>query len=264
MKRNWLRHLVPNLGTVLTVAFLLFVYRAWAAPALPAPAAPGVAAPATLTATTVQPEGATVNAVTPGVISYQGTLTDASGKPLNGTSNMTFRLYTAPTGGTAVWTEAHTGANAVPVSNGLFNVLLGSLTPIPSEVWSNVTLYLGVQVGSDAEMAPREIVGGAPALNPVQIQSGYIEAGYATFPDWNLISGNGYRTYTIHVTFAKSFATIPTVRTALMLLDLSKDTIQRLRVYPTNITPDGFDLNIHTWADSIVYQAGVTWIAHAP
>ncbi len=147
-----------------------FAYRVWAAPTMPIPATPAglqttpvpPAVPPGLQATTVQPAGAMAGAVTPGVVSYQGTLTDASGKPLNGTINMTFRLYAAPTGGTAVWTEAHTGANAVPVSNGLFNVLLGSLTPIPSEVWSNATLYLGVQVGSDAEMTPRELVGGVP------------------------------------------------------------------------------------------------------
>lgn len=267
MKSKLLRHFVPNLGTVLTMVLLLFAYQVWAAPATPAGLGATPVPPAVtpgLQATTVQPAGATVSAVTPGVVSYQGTLTDAAGKPVNGAANMTFRLYTAPTGGTALWTEAHTGANAVPVSNGLFNVLLGSLTPITTSVWSNATLYLGVQVGSDAEMAPREIVGGAPALNPVQIQSGTTSGSCVGTSDWNLCSGSGNRTYTIHVTFAKSFATIPTVTTALTLVDLDKNANQRLEVYPTNITPDGFDLNIHTWADSIVYVVGVTWTAYAP
>lgn len=61
----------------------------------------------------------------------------------------------------------------------------------------------------------------------------------------------------------KSFTAIPTVTTALTLVDLDKNANQRLDVYPTNITPDGFDLNINTWADSIVYQVVVTWVAHA-
>lgn len=143
MNSKLLRHFVPNLGTVLTVALLLFAYRAWAAPAAEPtpPPTPPLAVSTALTATAMLPAGATVGAVTPGVISYQGTLLNTTGQPLNGTLNMTFRLYAAPTGGTALWTEAHTGANAVPVSNGLFNVLLGSLTPIPTEVWSNAALY---------------------------------------------------------------------------------------------------------------------------
>lgn len=103
----------------------------------------------------------------PGVISYQGTLTDAAGKPVTGNVDITFRLFAAPTGGTALWTEAHTGANAVPVSNGLFNVLLGSLTPIPASVWSNANVYLGVRVAGDTEMSPREIIGAVPVAMAV-------------------------------------------------------------------------------------------------
>src|SRR4051794_10823037 len=64
-------------------------------------------------------------------ISYQGRLTNAAGTAVSTTLPMTFRLYTVPTGGTAVWTEARTATNAVPVSGGLFNILLGSIVPVP-------------------------------------------------------------------------------------------------------------------------------------
>jgi hypothetical protein len=117
-------------------------------------------------------------------------LNDAAGQPINGSTNITFRLYSAPTGGTALWTEAHTSANAVPVSNGLFNVLLGSLTPIPASVWSNANVYLGVQVGGDAEMTPREEVNAVPitlvanqARNVPQMQSGIITTTGAYLPN---------------------------------------------------------------------------------
>jgi hypothetical protein len=139
-----IRYFILNIGTLILIALMLFVYRASAAPN--GPAAPDA---------------------TPGTISYQGMLNDAAGQPINGSTNITFRLYSAPTGGTALWTEAHTGANAVPVSNGLFNVLLGSLTPIPASVWSNANVYLGVQVGGDAEMSPREIIGSVPTAHSI-------------------------------------------------------------------------------------------------
>jgi hypothetical protein len=94
-------------------------------------------------------------------ISYQGRLTNTSGQPLNATVPMVFRLYAAPTGGTALWTESRSTANAVPVANGLFNVLLGSVTPISLNLLSR-DLWLGISVNGDAEMTPREKLGTTP------------------------------------------------------------------------------------------------------
>jgi hypothetical protein len=145
MNRRWKerlsRQLVPNVGTLVLVALMLFGYQVWAAPASISQAAPtGI----------------------PGIIPYQGTLTDASGEPINGNVDMTFRLYAEPTDGTALWTEEHKGDNAVPVKGGLFHVFLGSVTPFSSEVWTADIAYLSVQVGSDPEMSPREVVGAVP------------------------------------------------------------------------------------------------------
>ena len=47
---------------------------------------------------------------------------------------MTFRLYSAASGGTPLWEETWTGPNSVQVSDGLFNVMLGSLSAIPQAV----------------------------------------------------------------------------------------------------------------------------------
>jgi hypothetical protein len=125
-----------QIGTIVVVALMLLAQRAWAGPAAPS--------------------------ATPGVMSYQGYLTDKDGTPVNnGRTNMTFRLYDQRSGGTKLWDEAHTGANAVPVTNGLFNVLLGSLEPIESTVWASPDLYLEVQVGNET-MTPREQVGRVP------------------------------------------------------------------------------------------------------
>ncbi len=131
-----LGQIIFNAAIVIVVAWMFFTYNV------------GATAPAP-------------NAV-PNSILYQGALTHTAGRPVNGLTNITFRLYGTPTGGTALWTEAHIESNAVLVNNGLFNVLLGSLTPIPSDVWDNDYLYLGVQVNNDQEMAPREPIGAVP------------------------------------------------------------------------------------------------------
>jgi len=98
----------------------------------------------------------------PGVITYQGVLTDANGNPVNGNVDMIFRIYNVDTGGTPLWIEEHTGENAVPVQNGLFQVYLGSLQPFPPDLWEGEPLYMGIEVGGDSEMSPREVIGRVP------------------------------------------------------------------------------------------------------
>lgn len=96
-------------------------------------------------------------------INYQGKLTDDADTPVtNGDYDIVFNLYTAPTGGVAIWTESHTAGDDVTVTNGLFSVMLGSITSLAT-VSFNQTLYLGVTIESDDEMTPRKILGAVPA-----------------------------------------------------------------------------------------------------
>ncbi len=119
----------------------------------------------------VAPEAAST-----GTIAYQGRLADASGKPLTGTYSMIFRLYTGATGGTPLWSEPWTGSNGVKVSDGLFNVMLGSLTPMPQSVIAGRSqLFLGITVGTDDEMQPRVQLGSVPfAVQALTVPDGSI------------------------------------------------------------------------------------------
>jgi hypothetical protein len=87
----------------------------------------------------------------PQVTNYQGYLTDAGGNPLNGDVAITFRIWDAEVSGTELWSESHA---AVRVAEGVFNVVLGSLVPITSEILDG-DRYLGMTVGTDSEMSPR-------------------------------------------------------------------------------------------------------------
>jgi hypothetical protein len=77
----------------------------------------------------------------PQLINYQGMLTDNSGNPLNGSYNITFRIYDDPSAGTKKWEETQ---SSVSVTNGLFNVILGSVTPInldfSQDYWLDITV----------------------------------------------------------------------------------------------------------------------------
>jgi hypothetical protein len=96
----------------------------------------------------------------PQTISYQGLLTTSSGTPIaDGNYNLTFSLYTVPTGGTPVWTETQ---SSVPVSKGTFSVVLGSTTPFTGVDFAQ-QLYLGVTKDSDPEFSPRSALTSAPS-----------------------------------------------------------------------------------------------------
>ena len=88
----------------------------------------------------------------PRKISFQGVLTDTVGNPRpDGAYSVTFRIYDASTGNSPLWTESRT----VSVKRGLLSVLLGETTPIPESVKFDRPYWLGIQLGSSAELSPR-------------------------------------------------------------------------------------------------------------
>ncbi|MEM7531663.1 MAG: hypothetical protein AAF639_05790 [Chloroflexota bacterium] len=103
------------------------------------------------------------NAPSTSIIPYQGRLADADGNPLTATVDMHFRLYNTAEGGTLLWEETWTDANGVQATDGLFNVMLGSMIPISATVMSeNSSLFLGLAAGDDDEMTPRVQLGSVP------------------------------------------------------------------------------------------------------
>ena len=117
-----------------------------------------------LTAVVVLMTAALSNAVTvPQMINYSGTLNGQNGNPVaNGNYSMEFRIYNQASGGAALWTEKwDTTTSQVAVVSGTFNVMLGAIdkvnNPIPANFFQeNPETYLGIKVGNDSEMLPRQ------------------------------------------------------------------------------------------------------------
>ncbi len=86
----------------------------------------------------------------PQLLSYQGILKDSSGNYLTGTYSIQFKIYSASTGGTALWTETQSSVSA---ASGKFNVQLGSVTTLDLDF--DQDYWLSIKVGSDSEMTPR-------------------------------------------------------------------------------------------------------------
>ena len=90
-------------------------------------------------------------------ISIQGTLKTANGASVvDGSYAVTFKLYTIPIGGAAVWSED----TIVEVIGGIYSHYLGSVTPLNPANFATV-LYLGVKIGA-YELVPRSELAYSP------------------------------------------------------------------------------------------------------
>ena len=119
--------------------------------------------------TLIMAAATSLSAATPSIISYQGRITDALGNALTGNYSLTFNIYDVAVGGTALWTET---LNPVVVDEGLFNVLLGSVTPFNEKAFSNAERFIGVQVNGGAELSPRrQVVAVAYAFTSIKADS---------------------------------------------------------------------------------------------
>lgn len=88
----------------------------------------------------------------PTLMNFQGRLTNSAGNVVaNGSYNMIFRIYDAASGGTLLWTETRETTDRVTVTNGLFSVKLGEVTPLSASTFSsNSTLYFEIQLANPA------------------------------------------------------------------------------------------------------------------
>lgn len=128
-------------------------------------------------------------AVAPGAIPIQGRLTNASGAPLNGVYTITFRLYEVASGGTALCGDVR----PVTVTNGLFSDYMDHCY---DGYLQGQKVWLGVQVESDPEMMPRQVILPVPyalSLVPGAVIS---TSGYpALHVESTSPSGRGLRAY---------------------------------------------------------------------
>lgn len=95
----------------------------------------------------------------PGTFMYQGRLTDIAGVPVTDSQTVVFTIYPDSVEGFPLWAEILT---VVPDVAGVFTVELGTKTPITSAVFNGQKRYLGLKVGLDPEMRPRQLLSSGP------------------------------------------------------------------------------------------------------
>ena len=123
----------------------------------------------------------------PPYIGYQGVLRDSGGEVVaDGSYDVTFSIYEAVTGGTAIWSELQ----SVDVEGGIMNVSIGvneDLTAIPFDV----PYWLGLAIEGEAELVPRTELLTAPYAGHAGYADHAAQADTADFA-WSVGSGSGW------------------------------------------------------------------------
>lgn len=96
----------------------------------------------------------------PSSFSYQGVLRDTAGELMTGPQSLTVAIYTQAAGGSPLHSETF---GNVPVRDGAFEVVLGDGVALPGDLFTaHDGLYVGVRVGADPELTPRQRVHAQP------------------------------------------------------------------------------------------------------
>jgi hypothetical protein len=103
------------------------------------------------------------------------------------------------------------------------------------------------------------------SIVPLKIASAVLSVGVQT-EGWNLaeVPADSFETprvFTTPIAFVEPFQGIPVVQAALSGFDLDQRDSARVSLGLSQITPEGFTLEITTWRETRVYAVEVSWLA---
>jgi hypothetical protein len=101
-------------------------------------------------------------ALAPNTLTYSGYLFKPGGAVENGTVSVVFTLYEDAGGTVPLWVSAPAMAITPDPATGFFTATLGEFPVFPSTLDFNFAYYLGIKVGTEAEMVPRTRIGSSP------------------------------------------------------------------------------------------------------
>lgn len=173
-------------------------------------------------------------------INFQGRLTDSTGTPLaDGNYNMTFRIYSAASGGTALWTEVRSSSTQmVALSGGLFSVQLGDVTALSPSMFTSYPLYVEVEMPTPATdtcttagcasytegaMTPRQAIASSPYAMNADTLDGNDLSSFSLVGQSNTYTANNlFKTST---NSSAAFAVQESNGTSLLAVDTNGGTV---------------------------------------
>jgi hypothetical protein len=176
-------------------------------------------------------------------IGFQGKLVNNDGTNVtDGSYSIRFDLYDAASSGTSVWNETQN----VTVTDGIFRVELGSVTPFDSDVFDDDSLFLNIQINGGSSLTPRIRFAASPyAMNAKKVNGLNVTntTGTLTIPNGTTIEFDDANNLTINTTGATDI-TLPTTGT-LATLD-GTETVTNKTIGSTGLVFSGATTDITT------------------
>ena len=91
-----------------------------------------------------------------GLINYQGRLLDKYGRRVNTPVEITFRIFNHQD--ELLWSERHA---AIPVTDGLYSTILGSITPLSASLFNSDEIYFEIILNGET-LTPRQRITASP------------------------------------------------------------------------------------------------------
>jgi hypothetical protein len=131
------------------------------------------------------------SAAVPNGITQQGRLLDSDGEPVTGELTFVFTIYDNPelsAEENILWTETQ----SITLDDGYFSVRLGDggSNPFPETLFDGSARYLGVKVGSDDEMSPRQHIASTPYARVAGLAHEALRAEEASLADRATVATN--------------------------------------------------------------------------
>lgn len=132
---------------------------------------------------------ASVVASVPTGITQQGRVLDADGNAVSGDVTIVFTAYDAATDGKSLWTETQT----ITLDEGYFSARLGedADNAFPDDFFDGSVRYIGITIGSDDELTPRERIASVPYAYHANEVTGDIHPASVTVGGVEVISKTG-------------------------------------------------------------------------
>ncbi len=111
-------------------------------------------------------------------LAHQGRLLDAEQTPLDGTHDLTFRVFDAPTDGTLLWDETVTE----DFQGGFYSTILGTdeANPLDDGIFATPPVYLELTVDDGEPLLPRQEINSVPyalrAGTAENVEGGFVDA----------------------------------------------------------------------------------------
>ncbi len=116
---------------------------------------------------------------------------------------------------------------------------------------------------NDAQTELENLKANLPAI---RLESGVFSGNVKITPGWSGVlccdrkgSDRFVRKY---IRFSQPFSTSPNIVLGLSYVDIYQGANHRIKVIATDIDPNGFFLEIHTWLNTQVWGADVNWLAY--